>query len=252
MIGGQICYSDETIVDDEIRSLDRARKFYQRGIENCPTNHTIWTLASRLEESSAIDSVAGSTKARSVLELSRRQNPKCAELWLEAVRLERRSGIDQLAETLMAKALQECPTSGILWAETIATAPRVQQKSKATDAIKRCPEDPHVIAAVATFFASERKHDKARKWFDRAVVLNPDLGDSWARYYAFEKQRSTNGDDDEVLSAIRKRCERAAPKHGEIWAPQRSKSESHHKKMTIAEGLEIAAQQILLAKTTKR
>ena len=267
MMGGQICDSSsdghtKATMDaaaTSVQSLDRARKFYQRGIEACPTNHVLWTLASRLEETSASDAAAGSTKARSVLEIGRRQNPNCPELWLEAIRLERRGGNGPLADTLMAKALQECPTSGVLWAETIATAPRVQQKSKATDAIKRCPEDPHVIAAVASFFASERKYDKARKWFDRAVVLDPDLGDAWARYYAFEKQRRKPGDDeDERLTHITQRCEQAEPKHGEMWASIMKESSYNPsdangkspatRKRTIAEGLELASEQILQQK----
>lgn len=51
--------------------------------------------------------------------------------------------------TLMAKAMQECPTSGILWAEAIFLAPRPQRKSRSVDALKKCEHDPHVLLAVA-------------------------------------------------------------------------------------------------------
>jgi pre-mRNA-processing factor 6 len=213
-------------------------------LKQCPTNTTLWILASRLEEkvsafASEADIAAGVTKARSLLEIGRIKNPKNASLWLEAVRLERRSGNQKLADALMAKALQECPADGSLLAENIYTAPRVQQKSKSADAIKRCPEDPRVIAAVASLFASDRKLEKARKWYDRAVLLNPDLGDSWARLYAFEL--GTN--DPNRLEAIRKRCVQAGPRHGELWA-QVLKDVSNRKCLT-SDILEMVSTKII-------
>ena len=214
MIGGQIFGDDQPTTKE---NLDKARMYFQRGIERLPSNSTLWILASRLEErSSEFDpslKSAGPMKARSLLELARIKNPKNPELWVESIRLERRGGNLSLAKTMMAKALQECPNSGLLLAENITSAPRVEQKSKSADAIKRCPEDPRVIVAVASLFASERKFDKARKWFDRAVQLNPDLGDSWGHYYSFELASGT----DEQQKNVRERCVAAEPKHGELW-----------------------------------
>jgi pre-mRNA-processing factor 6 len=100
-----------------------------------------------------------------------------------------------------------------LLAKKVLPAPRVEQKSKSTVAIKRCPESPLVIAAVASLFATEQKVPKARKWLERAVVLDPDIVDSWACYYSFELLHGTK--DQQV--AIKERCLRAEPKHGEVW-----------------------------------
>jgi len=249
MMGGQINSDD---LPKDKAHLEKARKFYQRGIEACPNNAVLWILASRLEESAptflanentngdvkAPLKGAGSTKARSLLELARLKNPKNPELWLEAVRLERRAGNAKLAETLMAKGLQECPSSGLLLAENIRTAPRVEQKSKSAHAIKRCPDDPHVIAAVASLFASERKNDKARKWFDRAVILNPDLGDSWVRFYAFELSVGTK----EQQEKVKESCVAAEPKHGEIWTSVSKDMRNRGK--SIGELLDIAAKEV--------
>jgi len=231
MMAGQICSDD---LPQSKSNLDRAKKYYQKGLEDCPTNVVLWILASRLEERMS----TGVTKARSLLELARLKNQKNPELWLEAIRLERRTGNERLASTLMARALQECPSSGTLLAENIATAPRVEQKSKSVDAIKRCPEDPHVIGAVASLFAAERKREKARKWFDRAVSLNPDLGDSWARYYVFELEHGTK----EQQEGVKKRCVTAEPKHGEIWTSIMKLMTNRRK--TISEGIEIVAKEI--------
>lgn len=53
--------------------------------------------------------------------------------------------------------MQDCPASGVLWAEAIALAPRPTRRSKATDALKRCDNDPFVVAAVAQLFWADRK-----------------------------------------------------------------------------------------------
>merc|ERR1739845_254265 len=122
---GQICSHG---LDNSVRNLERARKFYKKGLQHCPDCTVLWILASRLEERAPIYDKRitlkifykfGFTKARSFLELSRVKNPKNPELWLEAIRLERRAGNENLAVTLMSRALQECPNSGILLAENI-------------------------------------------------------------------------------------------------------------------------------------
>ena len=37
----------------------------------------------------------------------------------------------------------------------------------------------------------ERKIDKARSWYGRATLLDPDWGDFWALFYLFEVQMSS-------------------------------------------------------------
>uniref|UniRef100_A0A8B9TAH9 Pre-mRNA-processing factor 6 n=1 Tax=Anas platyrhynchos TaxID=8839 RepID=A0A8B9TAH9_ANAPL len=128
--------------------------------------------------------------------------------WLESVRLEYRAGLKNIANTLMAKALQECPNSGILWSEAIFLEARPQRKTKSVDALKKCEHDPHVLLAVAKLFWSERKITKAREWFHRTVKIDSDLGDAWAFFYKFELQHGT-----EVRSAVRT----PEPRHGELW-----------------------------------
>eukprot|EP00889_Picochlorum_renovo_P000347 jgi/Picre1/27377/NNA_000344.t1 len=66
-------------------------------------------------------------KARAILEKARLTNPKHEELWLHAYRTEIRNGNAQAADSLMARALQECPQSGILWAEYLLCAPRTSR-----------------------------------------------------------------------------------------------------------------------------
>ena len=68
---------------------------------------------------------------------------------LEAIRLELRGDKKSIAQGLMAKALQECPSAGILWAESIFLESRPQRKTKSVDALKKCEHDAHVLLAVA-------------------------------------------------------------------------------------------------------
>jgi len=201
MMAGQAC-------DEAMQEPDRAREYYQKGLRRCPHSVPLWRLAGRLEER-----VHGFTKARSMFELGRLRNPRNAELWVEAVRLERRAGNQKLAASLMAKALQECPDSGLLWAEEIIHSPRPQQKSKSQEALSKCPNDPLVFVAVARLFEATRKYAKARKWYNQSVELNPDLGDSWAFYYAFELRHGSDAEKAQVL----KKCLEADPTHGELW-----------------------------------
>ena len=58
----------------------------------------------------------------------------------------------------LRRALADCLKSGILLAENLAMAPRPARKAKSMDALKECPDDPHVVAAVAQLvFWSDRK-----------------------------------------------------------------------------------------------
>lgn len=70
---------------------------------------------------------------------------------------------------------------------------------KSVEALKRCDNDANVITAVARRFWADRKYSKARKWFDRAATLDPNMGDAWAAYYAFELQQGGEAEQTGVL-----------------------------------------------------
>ena len=88
---------------------------------------------------------------------ARLKNAKNEDLWLAAIRLEQRAKNGKAADAAMAKALQECPASGRLWAEAVAMAPRPARRARSVDALKRCNDDPHIIAAIAQLFWHDRK-----------------------------------------------------------------------------------------------
>ncbi|XP_071824736.1 pre-mRNA-processing factor 6-like [Apostichopus japonicus] len=207
---------------DQEGNREDARKAYQFGLKKCSNAVPLWLLAARLEEK-----VGNLTKARAILEKARLSIQQCPELWLEAVRVEDRAGNKNIAKSTMARAMQECPNAGILWAESIFMESRPQRKTRSVDALKRCEHDPHVLLAVSKLFWSERKINKAREWFTRAVKIEPDLGDSWAFFYRFELQFGS----EEQQEAVQKRCIQAEPRHGEVWCSV-SKNISNWRKKT--------------------
>ena len=233
MMAGQAC--------EAAGDLARARDYYQRGIKVCPEAIPLWLLSSRLEEKDK-----GANRARPILELARLKMPGAEVLWLESVRLERRAGSDKAADAVMAKALQACPSSGLLWAEDVLTCPRPAQKTKSVDALKRCDNDPYVVTAVARVFDKDRKLPKARKWFERAVVLDPKLGDAWVYYYCFElcvqaigdtgagpgqgpgAEGKVGGEAGDSAEEVLKRCAAAEPNRGLLWCPVAKRVELRH------------------------
>ncbi len=68
----------------------------------------------------------------------------------------------------------------------------------------------------------DRKYDKARRWFSRAIVLNPDLGDCWAYYYQFELHHGSDHERQDIITRI----SRADPAHGELWCKISKKTEN--------------------------
>ncbi|KAI0291955.1 PRP1 splicing factor, N-terminal-domain-containing protein [Russula brevipes] len=185
-----------------------ARAAYAAGLKAIPKDITLWVLASRLEETDG-----KSIRARALLEKARLVNPKSDVLWAEAVHVEERSGAAAQGKTLLARALQECPTSGLLWSMAIWAEARPQRKARSVDALKKCADDPLVICTVARLFWAERKIEKARQWFDRAVSAGPDLGDTWGWWLKFEQQHGIVAQQEDVV----RRCLAVEPHHGVTW-----------------------------------
>ncbi|KAJ9667764.1 U4/U6 x U5 tri-snRNP complex subunit Prp1 [Coniosporium apollinis] len=194
---------------ESLNKLPAAREAYAAGIRACPKSVPLYLLAARLEEKAGV-----TVKARSILDRARLQVPKNPEILTERVRLERRAGNLQAANNLMAQALQELPTSGLLYSEKIMhLEARTHRKPRALEAIKRVENDPYLFVTIARIFWGERRLEKAMSWFEKAILLDADLGDTWAWYYKFLLQHGTDEKREEVVS----KCVLAEPRHGEVW-----------------------------------
>lgn len=212
--------------------LPQAREAYNTGTRACPKSVPLWLLAARVEEKQGV-----LVKARSILDRARLAVPKNPDLWTESVRLERRAGNMAAANQKMAQALQEVPNSGLLWTEKIwHLETRTQRKPRSLEAIKKVDNDPILFVTVARIFWGERRLEKAATWFQKAAVLDPDWGDTWAWWYKFLLQHGTEEKQQDVIN----KCILNEPKHGEVWqsiskAPENAdKSVEDILKMTAA------------------
>ena len=211
--------------------LPQAREAFNTGTRSCPQSVPLWLLAARTDEKAGII-----VKARSILDRARLAVPKNPELWTESVRLERRAGNNAAANQKMAQALQECPTSGLLWSERIwHLEARTQRKPRTLEAIKKNDSDPILYVTAARVFWGERRLDKAVTWFEKAIVLDPDIGDSWAWYLKFLRQHGTEEKQEETIN----KCVLSEPKHGEVW--QSIAKAPENAKMGIEEILKLVA-----------
>ncbi|GAA6004191.1 hypothetical protein JCM10207_002474 [Rhodosporidiobolus poonsookiae] len=188
-------------------ALPAAREALALGVRRCPTAVPLWIMASRLEEKAGVR-----IKARALLEKARSLNPKSEDVWLESVKVEERDG-SGAAKPMLARALQTLPASGLLHSHSVWNEPRPTRKTRSVDALKKTNNSPAVIVTVARLFWAERKLDKARDWFGRAVAAEPDYGDAWAWWWRFEKQ---HGNEDTRKSLFEK-CTAADPHHGTVW-----------------------------------
>jgi pre-mRNA-processing factor 6 len=96
---------------------------------------------------------------------------------------------------MLSRALQECPSSGILWSMAIWAEPRAARKTKGVDVLRKTKDHPLVVCAVARVLWADRVVGRAREWFGRATATDPDLGDIWGWWLKFERQHGTEVGD---------------------------------------------------------
>lgn len=196
---------------EDMGQVPQAREAYGTGVKAVPSSVPLWLLYSRLEERNK-----NVVKARSVLDRARQAVPKSPELWCELIRVERRAGNTTQAKNLMATALRQMPRSGLLWSERIwHLEEQTKRKPLSLEAIKQVETDPQLFVSVARIFWGERKLDRAQTWFEKALLLDGDVGDSWAWYYKFLLQHGTEEKRADVVA----KCVAVDPRHGEHWQP---------------------------------
>ncbi|KAI9725386.1 MAG: hypothetical protein M1828_003236 [Chrysothrix sp. TS-e1954] len=193
--------------------LPQAREAYATGMRQCPSSTTLWILAARLEQQAGLV-----VKARSILDRARLSVPKDAQLYLESVEVERRAGNMVAARNMMSRALQEVPpaSSAALWSERLwHLDERNQRQALLREAFRKIDNDPVLFVTAARYFWSERRLEKAASWFEKAVILDPNIGDTWAWYLKFLRQHGTKEKQQDIIS----KCIANEPKHGALWQP---------------------------------
>lgn len=198
LMRAQLVQSPE-INADKATGIRAARDVLSKAVKACPQSVHLWIAASRLEESADLV-----IRARSILEKARLANPRNEHLWLESARVEERAGgttssassnnthhigmTNAESRRILSRGLQECPTSGLLWSESIFSEARPTRKTRSADALKKTGDDARVLNAVAQLFWIEGKYEKCRQWFERMVSADPKWGDGYAWWYKFERE----------------------------------------------------------------
>ncbi|PTB74689.1 hypothetical protein M440DRAFT_1423680, partial [Trichoderma longibrachiatum ATCC 18648] len=80
--------------------------------------------------------------------------------------------------------------------------------------------------------------EKAQSWFEKALVLDADRGDSWAWYYKFLVQHGT----DEKRADMVTKCVLNEPRHGEVW--QAVAKNPKNAKKSVEEILKLVAAEL--------
>eukprot|EP01002_Notosolenus_urceolatus_P006552 NODE_274_length_2339_cov_26.015721_g215_i0.p1 GENE.NODE_274_length_2339_cov_26.015721_g215_i0~~NODE_274_length_2339_cov_26.015721_g215_i0.p1 ORF type:complete len:732 (+),score=287.92 NODE_274_length_2339_cov_26.015721_g215_i0:198-2198(+) len=202
------------------------RRTYQAALAHCPHAIPLWIIASNIE----LNVLHDVPRARAVLERGRSYNKDragVADLTIASVRLEIKHGSRKQAESALSAGLTQFPKSGAMWALAIELTPPTARRAKAVQALSQIsqrekdkeksasanPEEGIVLVAVAKGYWADRDLDKSRAALRRAVALNPDFGDAWATFLAFEKEHGTQ----EAVEEIVARCVKSEPRHGEMW-----------------------------------
>lgn len=181
MIKGQILTNRQNI--------SAARDTYRQAIKTFPQSVVLRLLASRLEETAGLR-----IRSRALLEQARTAIPKNVELYLESAKVELRADTPTQAKAIIARAIQECPPEecGALWDLSIWLEPRAVRRKLTVDAIKKVgTASPILLTTSARMFWQDSKVDKARDWFTKAVKADTDYGDTWAWWYAFEREHGS-------------------------------------------------------------
>ncbi|CAA17050.1 U4/U6 x U5 tri-snRNP complex subunit Prp1 [Schizosaccharomyces pombe] len=192
---------------EDKEQIELARDAYLAGTKVCPYSIPLWLLLAKLEEKQSV------IRARVVFDRAKVKNPKNEFLWLELIKMELRAGNISQVRAALAKALQECPSSGLLWTEAIWLEPRAQRKTRATDALRKCEGNAHLLCTIARMLWLEKKADKARSWFLKAVKADQDNGDVWCWFYKYSLEAGNEDQQKEVLTSF----ETADPHHGYFW-----------------------------------
>ncbi|KAH6907027.1 pre-mRNA splicing factor prp1 [Coprinopsis sp. MPI-PUGE-AT-0042] len=233
-------------------NIPAARGALSNGVKACPRDPRLWVMASRLEEMDGKSIKARALLEKGRLVVSKRDAKekdkeeedarvlKASEVvWAESVCVEERAAnvsssatkavltplsfalnlasvpplTSPQAKSMLARALQDCPSSGTLWSLAIFSENRPQRKSKSVDALKKSGDDAVVVCSVARLFWSERKIEKAREWFGRASRADPNWGEVWGWWLAFERKYGV----EEHQEAVRAQCAAAEPRYSPVW-----------------------------------
>ena len=79
--------------------------------------------------------------------------------------------------------------------------------------MNNCPNNPYIVLHISLLMWKDAKINKSRKWFQRAIQIEPKLGNTWGTYFAFEIENGTQ----EMRESLIKNFDKCQPNLGYNW-----------------------------------
>ena len=188
---------------------------WETALAACPKSAKLYILAAEFSYQSG--NVMG---ARAILERARRVLPSNEDIWVASIKIEVQSDSMIQAKLLLNRALQSCPTSVVIWNEAIFMEPRPTRKSKITEALRRCGNQPILFVALGQMMELEHNLTSAKEYYEKSIALDEQCGDAWAAYIRFT--RKYYPDD---VASVSEQCFQIEPKNGLYWKPFRKQDQ---------------------------
>jgi pre-mRNA-processing factor 6 len=185
---------DLIIKVSEICDTAQSRDLLTSSCSLLPESGKLWISLSRLEETAKND-----LKARYVLEKGRSISNDVL-VYLHSIEFELRKNNLKAAELILNKGLQIFPSQGRLWSYAISMADPKVKKTKIAEALEKSSNCPYLLLSVAEVFQSDRKFEKSRTWYQKALNKGNWLGDIWIKYYSMEKLLKEDQKAEAILS----------------------------------------------------
>ncbi|CCH41347.1 Pre-mRNA-processing factor 6 [Wickerhamomyces ciferrii] len=229
-------YLQKSTILEELGDLNQARNVLSLGTKTIPESIELWDHLSNIDYK-----LGNHTRARSDLDLGLLKNPKSDKLWGLKLELEKILQNNEQINVILTKALKNFPHSPILWEFNLKfNNKKSLRKTLYQDALNSTNNNVRILLIIGYNFWIDGKFDKAKRWFERAIIADEDFGDSWAWYYNFLiKNNESQIEIDEFL----KKFQDVEPRHGDLW-PRVSKKLENLDKQPV-EILKLVASELL-------
>lgn len=229
-------YLQKAQILEEAGDLTKARNVLSIGTKSAPEAIELWRYLSDVDYK-----LGNGTRARSDLDLGLLKNPNSDKLWFAKLELEKKlKNTDQIS-VMLTKALKEFPHSSFIWRFNLTfNTKKSLRKTLYQDALNATNNNVRVLIIIGYNFWIDGKFDKAKRWFERAIVADEDFGDSWAWYYNFLIK---NKESQEEIDTFLRKFSDVEPRHGDVW-PLVSKRIENLDKQPI-EILELVAKELI-------
>lgn len=121
--------------------------------------------------------------ARSTLDYALTKWRNIPGIWYDAIILQLSQNNKVEARQLVARALQACPSSGLIWSIQFDLLDPKKRKPALVEALKACDNSSEILVVVGLDFWRQKKPQKALEWWKRAIDADPTNGDAWTAVY---------------------------------------------------------------------